>query len=134
MGSCVCGDTNIDLQFPGPDGIVYAIQTYGGCEHCGTPAGVIVYRFDTTRADVSDFWYRHAPEPNWRIYPGQSVHGDFAIPVLDFDAVADLAKQERGKVRDWIEDELVERMREVVGATLSKCRHWIGRAADGVTK
>jgi hypothetical protein len=44
MGSCGCGDYAGEFKLPGPDGSVYVIQRYAGCNYCMSPAGVIVYK------------------------------------------------------------------------------------------
>lgn len=58
MGQCGCGDFSAWWQMPGPSGIAYAVELYGGCEYCDMPVAVRLYRMDEDR----DFWVDDLPE------------------------------------------------------------------------
>ena len=86
MGECGCGNTNIQLKFTGPDGVVYGIQIYPGCRECGSPAGVIIYRFDTKNDPDAAMWLEGAKDVQWNPYGTTLADGaDLCIPVLDPD-------------------------------------------------
>lgn len=53
-GQCGCSDFNAQHKFAGPDGYTYALEVTQGCDGCGTPAGVIIHRFDRKTADQWD--------------------------------------------------------------------------------
>ena len=83
MGQCGCGDTTPDYQFPGPDGVIYAIQIYQSCHDCQSPAGVEIYRFDPNSEDTED-WVRGVPELDFMGYPHDDTRDAQAfISVLD---------------------------------------------------
>lgn len=54
MGQCGCGDHHADYKFEGPDGVLYAVGVYTGCEGCDTPAGVTLYRHAQPDREWSD--------------------------------------------------------------------------------
>lgn len=60
MGECGCGNFYPEFKFPGPDGSVYALQVYRGCEGCQTPVGVIISRL--TGEEIEEWDVEHLPE------------------------------------------------------------------------
>ena len=53
MGQCGCNDFQPMAWFEGPDDDLYAVELYPGCEYCGTPAGVVIYRLDP---EYTELW------------------------------------------------------------------------------
>jgi hypothetical protein len=128
MGACGCGDTRVDVKLPGPDGITYGIQVYAGCDYCGTPAGIIVYRFCS---EQDECWHRESPEPQWNLYQGDSGTGEFVVPILSDDEARKVAESapKRG-MRDWIDDGLTGRIHEAVYNTIDT---WLGELRHPTT-
>lgn len=60
MGTCGCGDFYPDFKFEGPDGSLYTLQIYRGCEGCQTPMGVIISRLDGD--EIEEWEAQHLPE------------------------------------------------------------------------
>ena len=54
MGACGCGDFRPFAQMPGPEGAVYAVEFYPGCDDCEVPIGFIVHRFTEAEAATWD--------------------------------------------------------------------------------
>jgi len=53
MCECGCGEFVPFAQFPGPEGIVYALGIYPPCDNgCDTPAGVVLSRFRAGSRDA----------------------------------------------------------------------------------
>jgi hypothetical protein len=76
MCQCGCGDFAADYQLPGPDGVVYTLRMFRGCDNCRIPAGVVVGRFTAEEA------------PRWHAdrLPALDLSGDCderLLPVLD---------------------------------------------------
>jgi hypothetical protein len=80
MCECGCGNTEPDWRLPGPDGITYAIQVYPSCSDCGTPAGLIVYRF--TAEEARSWGVNDCLELPIHPYMRGSVFGDCRIPIV----------------------------------------------------
>lgn len=113
MGECGCGDTSPDFRFPGPDGITYAIQLYPGCDYCGTPIGIIVYRF----GPGSEFWHEHLPEPPWRRYSPTTVDADFMVPIVDDETLAASIVEHTGD-KGFAEDDDYENLSDALADEL----------------
>ena len=68
MGQCGCGDFYATHKLAGPAGTVYALDVYPGCESCGTPVAVLVYRFSE---DEAKRWH----VPSLRDLPFDQLNG-----------------------------------------------------------
>jgi hypothetical protein len=81
MGECGCGGSFGDFHFPGPDGTLYTLEVYEGCETCETPLGVALSRY-TKHAPSGDLACVEAlPEAPW------NIRDEVPLPLLDLDIV-----------------------------------------------
>lgn len=77
--SCGCGDFNPSLKFKGPNGQVYALELFNGCEDCGTSVGVIVYCLEEAAAVA-----RQLHElPDLQFSTGGTEYTEAMVKVLD---------------------------------------------------
>jgi hypothetical protein len=74
MGSCGCGDDIEEFQFPGPDGSVYTIGRWVGCEQCHGTA-VVLCRLEPDEQRGIDLV---PPAP-------AAWHGGHVLPLIDVD-------------------------------------------------
>ncbi len=105
MGSCGCGDFSGGLRFPGPDGVVYVLEVYLGCDGCHTPAGVVIHRHLPTAEQR--FWFEHEPSmpfTDWRgRLPGEPEYDpeyqSFHQPIFDPDKGIERLVKEMGSAK-----------------------------------
>jgi hypothetical protein len=138
MGECGCGNTNPDYRFDGPDGIIYTVQFYTGCNNgCETPSGIILSRYLPEDAE----WAAHAKEVPWNTFgerPDES--GDFCIPIIDKDVLREkLVAFGSGVViggddpdgydtlDDFLQDALGECLIDAVSASIQKWENELKR-------
>jgi hypothetical protein len=74
MGECGCGSDIEEYAFPGPDGDVYTIGRFIGCEQCQGTAIVIVRLADEQRD-----WAKHLPPMP------EAWFGGAVLPLIDVD-------------------------------------------------
>jgi len=101
MGTCGCGDYGASLRLPGPDGVVYAIAFYRGCNYCDAPPGVIVHRHSTK--DAALWGVNSLPEPDWHVFSADSAEA--AFPAVDFKTLKALLT-EQIKLEDECDESL----------------------------
>jgi len=85
MGTCGCGDFYPDFKFEGPEGSLYALQIYRGCEGCQTPVGVIISRLDG-REEIESWDADSLPELPFDVL--SESYRERLLPVVDPMAVA----------------------------------------------
>lgn len=74
MCECGCGDYAAFAKMQGPPGIIYAVELHYPCNNgCGTPAGIVIYRFD--EAEAKSWEADKLPEVLW-------THDETFVPVL----------------------------------------------------
>lgn len=120
MGACGCGDYSADYQFPGPDGTVYALAIFTGCEECDLGPGVILHQHG--ERSRRDWDVDHLPSaPFHRV---ESDYAELAIPILDLEKARArfipflLGDQDEAKIT--VDDMLREGLRPAVWDTLSE--------------
>lgn len=140
MGSCGCGDFNARYQFPGPVGVTYAFEVFAGCSNCGTPAGIIIYRFGTDGAktwcdglqglpirtyaergigepqpgDIDGEFMQHVIDPEILIEKLKARTGDAMLPDADEE------EEDEVSVRDILEDEGEDIISDAIFETLGR--------------
>jgi len=121
MAECPCDDYQGERRFPGPDGIVYVIETHLGCTYCRKPAGVVIHRF---AADAREL-FRADELPELDISGGAAfvpvldpaaLHRAL-VPMLTTDAVRESLDEgaevlEECQVTDAVETAICETLRE----------------------
>ena len=125
MGACGCGDFSGDITFPAPDGEVYVLDVYPGCEDCETPAGVVLYRFTP---DEAKRWGLEGAKP---LKIGEEGTG---IPVLDPDPLREMMTKEAASgvselVAEIVADGLRNHFREAAMKTFEAWRKKRARPA-----
>jgi len=55
MGECGCSGMGKFFKLPGPDGCIYIIRKYPGCNYCSTPIGVDIQEIDPEHSDFDFF-------------------------------------------------------------------------------
>ncbi len=104
MGACGCGDFSGDLTFPAPDGDMYVLDLYHGCEDCDASAGVVLYRF--TREEAGRWGIEKDRKP--LDVPKDGI----GIPVLDANVLRRLvAKEVNAGLAEYISDAIADGMR-----------------------
>ena len=126
MGECGCSEPNYLRRFPGPDGLVYALEIYPGCPYCHTPVGITIYCLNQEEQNAN--WGEDEegpPELEWmEISDGYAMA---AIAVLDPDILKKVALKyvDSDGERFLIEDALEEAHIEAVETTVAV---WEARA------
>lgn len=126
MGACGCGDYQPMFQFPGPDGVVYALEFYTGCEDCGEGPGVVIHRHGAEGRrtwGVDDL-------PELPFHDLGAPEGQFAAPILSWEAARrrfvplarDPDKPDDFDAKMAVDDILREGLRFAVGDTLDEWR------------
>ncbi len=91
MCECGCGDFQGHMRFPGPRGVVYAIELKPACSNCGAPAGVLVHRFSAKLA--KEWCVGDLPLAPF----ADDIDGyAFGIPVVEPQLLADALEDEMG--------------------------------------
>lgn len=54
MGQCGCSDFQPDFKIAGPGDYTYVVSVYRSCDHCETPAGVLIYKMSPEDCDEWD--------------------------------------------------------------------------------
>ena len=103
MGACGCGDYQGEFQFPGPDGSIYSLAIYPGCDDCDQGPGIVIHRHVTEQGKVSWGARDQLALPFHEFGDGD---GEAAVPILDLDAL-------RGAICDASDDLDVDRQREL---------------------
>ena len=120
MGACGCGDYSADYQFPGPDGIVYALAIFAGCEDCGLGPGVIIHRHG--ERSRRDWDVDHLPQAPF--HEVESDYAELAVPLLSLEKARarfiPLMLGERDEAEITVNDMLREGLRPAVWDTLSE--------------
>ncbi len=97
--TCPCSDFAPSFQLPGPDGAVYAVEIYVGCEACGTGPGVALHRFDDRKA-ARDWSVPELPRLTFDVGDGVAF-----LQVLDPDKLREGLKEWLGEVDEDDEDD-----------------------------
>ena len=120
MGACGCGDYQPMFRVPGPDGIMYALEVYAGCEYCSTGPGVMIHRHGETGRrdwDVDQL-------PELPFHDLGAPEGQFAMPILSWEAIRKrfipLAVEDEDEAQLIVDDMLREGLRFAVGDTLDE--------------
>ena len=97
MGSCGGGDAGGEFKLPGPDGSVYVVQRYAGCQECRSPAGVVIYKMLLLDGDA--WGAREIPDLALGQDGGGDTDGDgeILIPVANAEEFAP-------RLRPWLEE------------------------------
>jgi len=79
MGECGCGNTGKFWKLPGPDGNLYIVHQYFGCDYCSSPLGVDIELIKKKDQDF-DFYneYPTLPMDNGEWLPVQAFLGFFS--------------------------------------------------------
>lgn len=116
MGQCGCADFCGEFTLPAPDGGMYVFGRYAPCEGCGTPAGIVVYKFGM---DEIEMW--HA-----RDLPQLNIDVERLIPVLSVESLAAETKHEKleilyedGDGYDNVGDYLLDDGYQMIGQAMS---------------
>ena len=123
MGSCGCGDYHADYRLPGPDGIVYTIALKRGCEECGTPHGIVIYRHDAR--SQREWRTDDVPELPIVPYTDGEVNGEARLAVLDPADLhnAILAYLDERDEEDWPANDAQSWAIEMSGEPLTEAVH-----------
>lgn len=132
MGSCNCADYDGIARLPGPDGCVYVLQIYHGCEGCDTGPGVMLHRMSKREAETWD-------ADDLPVVPFDAGDWDSVlIPVVDHDklqARLNAFNDEHGADYDldgFIHDAASEALRDACSDTVAEWWNEVKNAWPGV--
>lgn len=79
MGECGCSGFAPQFQMPGPNGTIYAIRVYPGCDYCDAPVGIDIDRLDEK---AQREWMADGLTPPLKFHPVCEGMENAALPVV----------------------------------------------------
>lgn len=128
MGSCGCGDTQIHYQLPGPDGSIYGLEFYPGCDSCMNGPALTLHCFGDY--EEAKGWSFGGQELDLASHLADDERYQYVcdhIPFMSTDVLDEVVEEQYEYLPDCYTEQMRQMDPEVFKEILkSTVRTWVG--------